>query len=215
MVNILKLITLTLTVITIFLSTSCSTTKVQSNDNVENQIKVDSIAMLPITTGTDDTAKSYIDTKKLEKGGDVLSSLLNYRFAENSQVTFISEEQIESLKLNFNSSLVNQNKNIGKLLHKDAVMTWNVNRYIERDGSDYSVDQPASVAFEYRLTHSDTGKTLCAGVYDETQKSLTDNLLSIKKVFQRGMKWISAKDLIREGINSKLETCQYIVAGKK
>jgi len=99
---------------------------------------------------------------------------------------------------------------IGQQMGVDAVMLTLVSRYTERDGGDYSVNQPASVSFKYQLIHVPTGKELCMGVFDETQQTLLSNLFSFSKASSRGFKWVKAEQLTREGLNEKLNDCQYL-----
>ena len=80
----------------------------------------------------------------------------------------------------------------------------------ERDGGDYSVNQPASVSFKYQLIHVPTGTTLCLGVFDETQQTLLSNLFSFSKASSRGFKWVKAEQLAREGLHEKLNDCRYL-----
>ncbi|MGA8181142.1 MAG: hypothetical protein WB792_13860, partial [Desulfobacterales bacterium] len=65
----------------------------------------------------------------------------------------------------------------GRALHADAVLAGFLYRYQDRVGSEYSVESPASVAFDIHLIRVKDGRVLWGGHFDETQRPLSDNLL--------------------------------------
>jgi len=139
-----------------------------------------------------------------------MNQILGEYFADNSKVRLLSADEVDSFSPSYNSTLSAQAQFIGKALHSEAVMLWELQRYSERSGTNYAVQTPASVAFTYRLIHTESGQTLCAGTFDETQQSATENLLSLKKIANRGFKWIPATALAKEGVAKKLPTCTYL-----
>ena len=90
---------------------------------------------------------------------------------------------------------------MGEILGTNLVMAGNVWRYKERVGGSYGVDSPASVAFAVHLIHVASGKPLWSAKFEETQKSLSENLLSAKAFFERKGKWLTVNELAQYGVN--------------
>jgi hypothetical protein len=77
----------------------------------------------------------------------------------------------------------------------------NVWRYRERVRDEWESQKGASVAFEIYLIEVPSGKTVWRAKFDETQRSLTDNVLGAKLLLKKGAKWISADELARYGVD--------------
>jgi hypothetical protein len=75
-------------------------------------------------------------------------------------------------------------------------------RWEERQGGELSVEKPASVGFHMHLMVGSTLRKVY--VFDEYQQSLSENVLSAGKFFRRGMIWVTADDLSREGVENGL-----------
>ncbi len=200
-----------LAILTLILTSACAKQVGQTeNDTLPGAVQ--SIVVLPAValaeTGTD-TAPTPT-SKQLQGGIETLNQLLGAYFAGNAKVHLLSNEELDSHTTNYNANQAAQALAIAKALKSEAVMTLHLTRFRERSGGDYSVKEPASVAFDYRLVHTATGETLCAGSFDETQQSITENLLSIKRMAKRGFKWISAADLAQEGVTKKFSDCKYL-----
>jgi hypothetical protein len=68
----------------------------------------------------------------------------------------------------------------GRILSADLVMAGYVYRFRERIGTAYSVDSPASAAFDVHLVDVNSRRILWTGHFDETQGSLFErHLMSI------------------------------------
>jgi len=93
---------------------------------------------------------------------------------------------------------------VGKSINCNAVLESTVKRYAERIGGRYSVESPASVAFEMRLISLDTSSVLWSAKFDEVQKSVMENILEWKKANTRKFTWITAEELMQEGVKGKL-----------
>ena len=207
MVNPLHKFILTILFSLLLLNASCAGRT--SKETVGPELAINSIIVLPVTLTASFETETRDGTRIQETGTQVLTRLISEYFSGNNKVRIISSDQIEALDFNYNANRYSRTKAIGELMGSDAVMVLNMKHFVERDGSDYSVDQPASVAFDYLLLHTATGQTLCAGVFDETQKSWSDNILSLK-IFDRGFRWLRAEDLLREGVADKLKNCRYL-----
>jgi len=181
-----------------------------AEQDAQNPTGIKHIIVMPVSIVDTSPADLAMHKKDLSAGKTVLTRLIQDYFIDNDKVSILSEEQAESYNQTYNNNENQQVKEICKRMHADAVMTWNLSRYKEKDGGDYSVNHPASVAFSYRLTDINTGRILCGSRIDQTQQSLTDNLLSAKRFLHRGGKWISAEQLSREIISDKLKECGYL-----
>ncbi len=93
---------------------------------------------------------------------------------------------------------------VGKCMGVDALLVPQLIFWAERDGSEMSVRTPAGVILELYLV--DVKEQNLAGRFhfDETQISLSENLLEAGKFMKRGGKWITAGELAGEGIDKGL-----------
>lgn len=94
----------------------------------------------------------------------------------------------------------------GRRIEVDAVMAGHIYRFRERIGRRYSVESPASVAFDIHLVDVATGRILWVGVFDETQCSLTENLFKIGTFLKRRGRWITAEEMAIQGLEDVLQT---------
>lgn len=93
-------------------------------------------------------------------------------------------------------------------LGADTLFVTTVSRYIERQGSEIGVEQPASVSLVFELYDTDTGKILWIYQYGETQQPLLYDVSKIKKFVERGGKWVTADQLASEGIRKAVDKLQ-------
>jgi hypothetical protein len=83
----------------------------------------------------------------------------------------------------------------GRRLGADAVFAGHVYRFRERVGGGFSVESPASVAFEIYLIDCRQPRVLWSAVYDYTQQALSDNLFGLGNFWRRGGRWVTAAEL--------------------
>ena len=95
---------------------------------------------------------------------------------------------------------------VGSAMGVDAVLAGKVYRFAERDGTSFSAKSPASVAFELDLVRISDGHVVWNGHFDETQKSLFEDLFQWNTFWQRKARWITAEQLATEGLNRVFET---------
>lgn len=205
---------ITLIVLALLACSACAKQITQPEDN-SLPSQVQSVVVLPVSVAADTTATSPQIKKQLQNGTEAMDQILSEYFADNSKIRLLSPEEVDSFSPGYSAQRSGQAQFIGKALHSEAVMLWELQRYNERSGTNYAVQSPASVAFTYRLLHTESGKTLCVGSFDETQQSITENLLSLKKIASRGFKWIPVFDLAKEGVAAKLPTCTYLQETEK
>jgi hypothetical protein len=94
----------------------------------------------------------------------------------------------------------------GRNLGADAVIIGHLYRFRERIGTQYSVEIPASVAFDIHLIDVKDGRLLWSGNFDETQQSLFEDLYQLGTFLRRRGRWITAKELAVSGLEGILDT---------
>jgi TolB-like protein len=95
---------------------------------------------------------------------------------------------------------------IGRALYADAILVGHVYRFKDRVGTRYSVDSPASVAFDIHLIDVSKGSMLWVGHFDETQRPLSENLFKIGTFLRRKGIWITAEEMAVSGLEDVLQT---------
>ncbi|MBN1106419.1 MAG: hypothetical protein JXL84_23645 [Deltaproteobacteria bacterium] len=91
---------------------------------------------------------------------------------------------------------------IGNAFSSDGVLTGYIYRWLEREGTDYAVHRPASVAFDLYLVRTTDGAVLWKGSFDKSQQSLTENLLDFETFVKAKGKWLTADLLAEVGLVS-------------
>jgi hypothetical protein len=187
-------------------------TAIPPRQPVEMSAQVKTFAVLPpeipLTNGT--ANGSGTSHAQLEAGASVLESQLADYFKNRPEVRIVNREQLEGVAAATTGSRMMLAHEIGKKLQVDAVLLSSIYRYRRRDGSEYSVNQSASVAFELQLVAVASGQVLCALVFDESQEPLFENIFSFSKAASRGFRWVTAEQLTAEGVKKKLNSCVYL-----
>jgi hypothetical protein len=101
-------------------------------------------------------------------------------------------------------------RNVGSELKCGAVLMTSLADYRQRVGGSYGAESPASASFSMRLINSRDGSVIWQSMFKETQQSLMSNLMSFDKAVSSGFKWITVEELVRQGINKKIEECPYL-----
>ena len=101
---------------------------------------------------------------------------------------------------------------IGEMVYADAVMMGRVQRYRERVGDEWGAKSPASVSFVLELIDVRRGDVVWSARFDETQKSLSENLFAVGDIGQRGVRWLSADQLVQEGVKKAIGQLHDILA---
>ena len=91
-------------------------------------------------------------------------------------------------------------RRLGELVYADAVMRARIVRYRERIGNEAGAKSPASVAFVVELVDVRRGDVVWSARFDETQRALSENLFAIGDISQRGIRWLTADQLMLEGV---------------
>jgi hypothetical protein len=91
-------------------------------------------------------------------------------------------------------------------------MMGRVQRYRERVGDEWGAKSPASVSFVLELIDVRRGDVIWSARFDETQKSLSENLFAFGDISQRGVRWLSADQLVQEGVKKAIGQLHDILA---
>ena len=95
--------------------------------------------------------------------------------------------------------------NLGEDYNADAVLAGYIYRFRERNGSRFSVETPASVAFIFHIISVSGQRIVWTGKFDETQQSLFENLLQIKTFIKRKASWITAEQMADDALTDLIE----------
>jgi len=151
-------------------------------------------------------------TGEVAEGADsVLTKRLVSLISDRNDVELISQDKAHGVlsKLLFGDKGNLSERNLivetGRVLGADAVLACYVYRFRERIGTRYSVDSPASVAFDVHLVNVANGRIMWIGHLDETQQSLSDNLLKVGTFIKRKGTWITAERMASSGLEEMLQ----------
>lgn len=165
------------------------------------------IAVLPVLPAADlEGAASPADYKALAEGSQAMNGLLKEVLAgQQAKVRFVAEDQTTVS----GAGLSQARQRVGKS-GCNAALEISLSRYAERVGGDYGVKRPAAVTFAYKLYETGEGRVLCHGRFDEQQQTVMENLLTLPKAKNRGLTWLTAEELAREGLRERLGQCSYL-----
>ncbi len=168
------------------------------------------IGILPTVTGTDRERKvSPEQQKALAKGVKVMNGILAQELGGWEKIVFVTPEQIAGLQATSAERPLEVARIVGERINCNAILETTVWRYSERVGTRYSAEEPASVAFDFRLIGTDNGSVLLSVKFDEVQRSVMENLYNWSKARTRGFTWITADELVLEGVREKLLETPY------
>lgn len=88
----------------------------------------------------------------------------------------------------------------------DIILYGRIFYYKERDGGKYAVSSPAGVGFQLFCFNPLNGKVIHRYEFEETQKALSDNLLTIDRFLLRNGQWVKAFDLAAYGIEKGVKS---------
>ncbi len=94
---------------------------------------------------------------------------------------------------------------MGLRLGVDMIIFGNVNRFNERVGGPMAVKKPASVYFEVSMIDARSGKKVWYAVFDQTQKSFSDDITDVRNFMRGGGKWLTAREFADIGIAETIE----------
>lgn len=188
----------------LLLLAGCAGQQVAKN-KLDDSVSVSGIAVMPALPATDyDDPEAQAKSSALLEGTQVVDGLVK-EMLSGPKVRFVGEHDVA-----LGSPALEKSREIADRYQCNLVLDLTVSRYEERVGGDYGVKQPAAVTFAYRLFETGDGRVLCHGRFDERQQSLMENLFTLSKAQNRGLTWLSAKELTRDGLQEKLGECPYL-----
>lgn len=190
---------------------SCAPVRQDPTAAREPPVTISSLLVLPVDPVI--SVKEAPDKDKvraLQQGATVMDELLA-AYLQKQQVpglTFLSENQFESHIASRNGSRLSLGLEVARELGKDALISMRLTRFSERQGNKYSVNAPASLAFDFKLIRTETGEVLCNGSYDESQQTLFENLFSFSK---KSLRWLTIREFAEKALQKKLDACQVLL----
>lgn len=140
---------------------------------------------------------------------DYLTSLAMDRLRERVSIKLISPDRLRDLRPASSRAEVAELdllREIGRSLEADGVFAGYVFRYRNRVGGNYSVTEPASVAFDIVLLRVSDGRVIWSRFFDETQKSLTEDLFGLGAFLERDGQWITTDRMARVAMDELMES---------
>jgi len=68
------------------------------------------------------------------------------------------------------------------------------------------------VAFVLELVDVRRGDVIWSASFDETQKSLSENIFAIGDISERGVRWLTAEQLALEGVKKAIAQLHQLIA---
>jgi hypothetical protein len=127
-----------------------------------------------------------------------------FRLVSPGQARGVFSKLVDSDR-NVGMAPVNIAQAVGSSFKADAVLAGYIYRWREREGGDYAVNRPASVAFNLHLIRPSDGAILWKSKYDKTQQSLSENLFDLSTFVEGGGRWMTAEKLAKIGLEKLLE----------
>jgi len=134
-----------------------------------------------------------------------VTSLPNWQIVSESEV----REVAQSVPGGAGAGRLRQ---IGEMVYADAILIGRVQRYRERVGDEWGAKSPASVAFVLDLVDVRRGDVIWSATFDETQKSLSENIFALSDISARGVRWLSADQLAQDGVKKAVGQLHQVIA---
>ena len=97
-------------------------------------------------------------------------------------------------------------KAIGQELKADGVVWGGIFRYVNRKGTGYGVQEPASVSLDLHLLRVSDGVIVWKAQWNKSQKSLSEDLFQLGEVAKQGLRWMTAEELAKSGLAEMLKS---------
>ena len=210
MFSILRTLTLVLLSL-LLLSVGCSKKTDTSPASQVPDYAVTCVGVLPVAIADNfDEIVPAAEKKQLQNGVQVLNELLKQQFISRPDVRLVSDGQISGMDDNLPAQPLARARVVADRLSCNTVLETTLRRYKDRVGGQYTAKDPASVAFDFRLIAIPEGTVLCSGTFDEVQQSVMENLFNFKTATERGFTWVTAEQLMREGLRARFSECPYL-----
>lgn len=191
---------------------SCSTMSGSGGKEVQAPVQpLSCIAVIPAVTSVDkDDTVRYEEARLLEKGAAHATSYMADTLSSNPKVRMINSAQMSAAVREVSGGVSGTIKALGEKVNCEGILITTVRRYVQRDGTELAVDTPASADFKMVLRHAPTGAMLWTADFQETQEPFLSNIFSYNKAQKRGFSWITAEELLEQGLQQRLDDCPYL-----
>ena len=171
---------------------------------VDSPVQPGGTVCCPLTGATFNTGQIIPGAER------VLDEALDKDLSEISTVAFVPYGQTglvfgQIAGRQYKDSLRKDVVATGKKLGADAVLVGFIFRFRQRQGTGYAVDKPASVAFDLSIVRVMDGSVLWKNSFDETQQSLSQDLLNLNQYMKHGLRWYTAEELGKIGMSRLLQ----------
>ncbi|MBE0585035.1 MAG: hypothetical protein IH612_14910 [Desulfofustis sp.] len=173
--------------------------------------QVPCLVVLPVETDLSTNQEvNYDQAAQLEDGAVYMDRVLAEQLTGRNHVRILSSRQLTALIPEHSSDRKALIERIAGEVKCNAVLVTSLSRYQPRIGGDYGVEQSASVMFSMKLYDARQGAVLWSTMFSETQQSLMSNLMSLGTAMKRGLRWITAEEMVEQGIIDKIRECPYL-----
>jgi hypothetical protein len=93
---------------------------------------------------------------------------------------------------------------VGQCVPADYLLIPQILEWREREGGEWGVNEPAMVVLELTLLDVANQRIARRYHFEESQRSLSEDLLQARKFFQRGGKWLTTMELLQDGLREGL-----------
>jgi len=209
---VINTIKLSITLCLLVLSLSSCSTMNSGGKEVQAPIQpLSCIAVIPAVTSVDkDDTISYEDARLLEKGAAHATSYMADQLSGNPKVRLINSAEMSHAVKEVSGGVSGTIAALGEKMNCEGVLITTIRRYVQRDGTELAVDAPASADFKMVLRHAPTGTMLWSADFQETQEPLLSNIFSYNKMQKRGFHWVTAEELLEQGLKQRLDDCPYL-----
>jgi hypothetical protein len=165
--------------------------------------KIRRIAVFPLEalSGEERARVPFSPGAPAESPAALISRQLYTALSQTPNWQIISDREVrEMMPLVPPGSPEGRARRLGQLVYADGVLSGRLLRFREREGEAIGVKSPASVAFVLELWDVKRGDSIWTARFDETQRPLSENLFALGDVGSRGVRWLTAEELAREGV---------------
>ncbi len=94
---------------------------------------------------------------------------------------------------------------VARCVPADYLLVPQILEWRERVGGEWGVNEPAKVTFELTLLDVAQQRVTQRYHFEESQVSLSEDLLKAKTFFRRGGKWLTTRQLMQDGLREGLQ----------
>jgi hypothetical protein len=174
----------------------------KASDDLDSR-KIKRIAVFPFQSlaGEERSKVPFASNTPENSGAALVSRQLYSTMLQLPNWQIVSDREVREMEpLVPKGSPEARARRLGQLVYAEAVISGRLLRFHEREGESLGAMSPASVAFVLEMWDVRRGDVVWSARFDETQKSLSENLLGLGQVASRGVRWLKAEELSLEGV---------------